>query len=689
MRKPIAIFGVLLVFSVFSPALLSAQQGLVAWWKFDKAKGNMTLDSVSQIKDSINGNFGYIEGVTGSCIRFDGYTTSVTRKAVDAPKLTDAFTIEAWVALQVCPWNWTAIANQEKKHRSGYFFGVDAGGHIGLQVATDGEWYECVSKTKIPCLKWSHIAGTFDKNNGITVYVNGKAVATLPVKGEMDFAEDVELWIGKSHTKMYPLGTEREPSKKMLSRMIFDGLIDEVKIYNRALSAEEIEQSFAAVKPRKAQPLTWRVMPSGPDGPGRFGAYYCKLKYCDEWDNLWRVGPYADILVRFDESPVKVVFWRGTNYGPAWVAENGRWMTDESFEGGSEWGCSEHMSDKQCRYSHVRIIENNDARVVIHWRYAPVDIRYVINNPNPETGWGDWADEYYTIYPDCVAVRKQVLWSDVDMGEFGRQETIFFNQPGTTPEDNVELEALTLANMKGETHTYSWVDGSPREFDEPDAPNILMTNLKAENKPFIIFVPGTSINTMWYEPETREEIVHFPFWNHWPVAQVPNEGRNAVGPDRPSHSSLASQHAPYVRGEGVSQIIVSLYGMTENPVSKLVPLARSWVYPAQLSVTSSGFSSNGYDKYQRAYVLTRTGAGKSLPLEFGLSASEGSPVVNPAFVVKNWGEKKIELEINGKAIEPSNLFRQGLYRRLDGTDLIIFLKKEIMEPVKIKISPVK
>ncbi len=33
--------------------------------------------------------------------------------------------------------------------------------------------------------------------------------------------------------------------------------------------------------------------------------------------------------------------------------------------------------------------------------------------------------------------------------------------PGTRPEDNIKAEALTLANMKGETHTYSWAEDAP------------------------------------------------------------------------------------------------------------------------------------------------------------------------------------------------------------------------------------
>ena len=139
-------------------------------------------------------------------------------------------------------------------------------------------------------------------------------------------------------------------------------------------------------------------------------------------------GDYADVVVTFDDSPVKVVFWRGVNYNASYVTENGLWMGDQSIElwsGRSGWGSSEHMADKQNRYSHVRIIENNDARVVVHWRYAITNILYQITGENPETGWGSWADEYFTIYPDRVIVRKQVLWADEDIHQW--QETIFFN----------------------------------------------------------------------------------------------------------------------------------------------------------------------------------------------------------------------------------------------------------------------
>jgi len=88
------------------------------------------------------------------------------------------------------------------------------------------------------------------------------------------------------------------------------------------------------------------------------------------------VGNEADIVVRFDNLPGKFFFWRGTSYIPHWVTENGIWYNNEFTETWSGTGCHEPMSDKRCQFSNVRILENNDARVVLLWRYALADNWY-------------------------------------------------------------------------------------------------------------------------------------------------------------------------------------------------------------------------------------------------------------------------------------------------------------------------
>ncbi len=671
----------------------------VAWWSFDADAGETVTDHIGEIDDMVRGNFKYVGGVTGSSLRFDGYTTHIVRAVDLVPLFEGSFTIEAWVAPQTYPWNWTAVVDHEVDRRGGYFFGINALGQVGLHMAINDDWRTCVSDARIPLLEWTHIAGTFEKGRGMTVYINGEPAGTLSVGGPMTPVGEavytpggkllpkpkntLELFIGRSHRKMYPLFTNREPSRRSLSNMVFDGRIDEVKLYDTALQPDELAGSYSRISSVRKQPLSYRTFPPVPDRD-EFGAYYTKLEYSEPWDMLWRVGEYADVVVTFDGSPASVVFWRGVNYGASYVTENGLWMGDQSVElwsGRSGWGSSEHMADKQNRYSHVRIIENHDARVVVHWRYAITNILYQITGENPETGWGSWVDEYFTIYPDLVAARKQVLHADENIHQW--QETIFFNQPGTRPEDNVDIEALTLANMDGETHTYSWMDGPPAPYDKPVDANIQMTNLKSGIRPFIIFEPGGEM--VAFPWGIRKGWSRFPWWNHWPTGRLPNDGRDATDIDRPSHSALSEGHPLVVEGEGGSYLSVSLYGLTENNAGDLAPLAKSWAEPAELTLDSDGFESKGYDKYQRAYVLSCNEYGSHSDLSFGLS---GGPVVNPAFVITGWGGSDAALTMNGKTVRKGKNFRSGHRMTPQGKDLVVWIKNETDKAVNITLIPV-
>ncbi len=254
-----------------------------------------------------------------------------------------------------------------------------------------------------------------------------------------------------------------------------DGILDEVAVYGHARSVVELAQEIQASRAPPGDVLPWQKMPSGPAGPGRFGAYYTTLRYEDTWERLRQVGRDADVVVRFDDSPSRLVFWQGTNYVPAWVSGDGIWSTDEFLE---VWdaGCPDHgdcepMSDKQARFSHVDILESNEVRAVVHWRYALIE---AVNDKGAwhdvRTGWTDWADEYWTIYPDGVAVRKQVLHSANPRGVHEWQETIVLHQAGSRPEDDIDTNAITLGNMQGATKTYSWKAPTSGAFADPVGP---------------------------------------------------------------------------------------------------------------------------------------------------------------------------------------------------------------------------
>jgi hypothetical protein len=438
-------------------------------------------------------------------------------------------------------------------------------------------------------------------------------------------------------------------------------------------------------------------LPSGPDGPGRFGAYYTRLRYTDQWEAPWRVGDAADVLVRFDDGGHKFVFWRGTSYIPCWVTENGIWYTNEfceTSEGGTE-GCAEPISDKQTRYSHVRVLESTDARVVVHWRYALTDVHYRIAHPDPKTGWPDWADEYYTIYPDAVAVRKIVLWTSRPDVWHELQEAIILNPPGTRPEDNLEIAALSIANLDGKAADYVWSEpGNPR-LTEP-VPNacIEVINLKSPRRPFLMIAPEEASIGIFggHAPGSR-----FNWWDHWPISQDKTWTRVATSSERPSHTSLswiANPHRPLPRdwkayertGQSITKLL--LCGLTKKGAAELAPLGRSWLRAPAMKIVSQGFGGGRYYRPERAYHLHRAEAPASATLEFLLEAGTEAPLVSPGIVVRGWGEKGVAVTLVEPSDKTNTRFRTGHVRQVEGTDLVVWLGLESTAPVRVRISPV-
>jgi hypothetical protein len=562
-------------------ALLAAPaEEFLAWWSFDQVQDGRASDRVSRVEDTIGGNFTPTAGVVGNALLFDGFTTEIVRPAASVPRLQDNFTLEAWVALGAYPWNWCPLIEQSSGTNAGYSLAIGPRGQLRMGLASGGQWREAVSKDFVlPLRQWAQVSATFEQGRGLTVYVNGESAGQAAVSGAVTPAPDADLRVGVIPTPVKPSNIHREHGT-LPGWFSLDGIVDELKIHARALNPTEVQAAYAAVRPATAPDLPLRKMPSGPPGPGRFGAYYSQLKYYPAWDALWRVGPDPDVLVRFDESAARVVFWRGTRYSPAWVAENDLWMADQSVEAWGEGkedmeGCFEHMQDPHCLYSHVRIIENTDARVVVHWRYAPVSSHNHLWRVNPKTGFACWVDEYYTIYPDAVGVRK-VTWQRGTLGEPRQfQESLPFTQPGQYSSNVVQRDFCTVANLNGATATLSFLAKPEKQkANLPPDLTLQIYHFKAQNSPFIIYEPG---NQMEHVTDRNEKELARPgACNHWPVGQLPCDGRTSQAPDQPTHFLGFPISYPPIHTNDTREWWNGLYGMTTKPIGDLVELARSW-----------------------------------------------------------------------------------------------------------------
>ncbi|WDZ54625.1 GH32 C-terminal domain-containing protein [Paenibacillus polymyxa] len=247
-------------------SLTTDNQGLIMYWAFNEGTGTSALESVSQVQDNIQYVFNRAEftkpcppswrqGVIGNGLLFDGYSTYIAHSFDEGnqntePKYRSALSIGVWVAPRSYEWGddgkLSAIVNRYNLDRKqGYLLGMFRHGSWSFQVGLEGgEWKELWSPDghELPKNEWSYVNAVFDGNEGeIKLYLNGSEIASavLPRGSRLAEAADTDLLIGKNnHSSLLA---------EVFSLHMFSGIIDELKIYNRALSAEEVAASYRHV----------------------------------------------------------------------------------------------------------------------------------------------------------------------------------------------------------------------------------------------------------------------------------------------------------------------------------------------------------------------------------------------------------------------------------------------------------
>jgi hypothetical protein len=520
-----------------------------------------------------------------------------------------------------------------------------------------------------------HLTGVYTSQKEMALYVNGELVTTTAIKGSLTYPSKTSCILGMVTVPGKPSNTIRTWGT-VDAYFGLDGIIDDIEVFDVALSSDQVKGDFLKVK-AGVPDIQPRKLPVIEKNPGHFGAFYTKLKYYPGWDNLWPVDQDPDIVICFDKNPSKLIFWRGSRYGPAWVSENENWMGDQSLE---TWGndkndiegCFEHMQDRHCRFSNVRIIENTDARAVIHWRYALVSSHDHTWMPDPKTGWECWVDEYYYVYPDGSAIRK-VSWNKGTTGDaIQYQESLPFTQPGQRNQDLLENDYVSVADYDYHTRTVS-VELRKQPADWFGKYTIQQFNFKSQNKPFICFEPGNDMWVRWIDVG----------YNHYPVNQARSDGRWAKTLDRPAHISSSPCSDPVIHENGNRMYWIGLYGMNGMKMNELIRFGRTWAFAPEISVTGDRFVSKGYDKTERCYQLENNNS-KAGKVEFTLKGSMDSPVIDPAIRVKNWNSIVAKILVNGKV---SSNAKVGINHQLGGDDLVLYLPIEETTPVTITITP--
>lgn len=217
---------------------LGAAEGPVAHWALDERTGAEAFDLAGARRDVVVGAPGYLgwrKGVSLGSLHFDGLNTYVRCPATQAPWTPGAFSIELWAAVQAWPTVFAPFLSR-RSVQAGCAFGLDEWGRLVLFVHQGGSWRALRSSWRVPVGVWLHLAATFDPVAGASIYVNGALLNHLDVSGTLKIAQDADLLMGCD--AIGPVAA------KIFARGMYNGLMDEVRLYNRALSRDEIAGFF-------------------------------------------------------------------------------------------------------------------------------------------------------------------------------------------------------------------------------------------------------------------------------------------------------------------------------------------------------------------------------------------------------------------------------------------------------------
>ena len=201
--------------------------GLVGAWSFDEASGPQVVDQ------SGSGNNGTLTSVTrtssgrfGGALSFDGVGSIVTVPSAPSLELATGMTLEAWVRPTATLGGWRDVIY---KGNDDYYLMADSdrGVPAGGGIFGNGPDRNAYGDGPLASNVWTHLATTYD-GSAVRLYVNGSLAGSRVDRGEIKNTGGPLQFGGDSLFGRY-----------------FGGDIDEVRVYDHALSETEIQRDMA------------------------------------------------------------------------------------------------------------------------------------------------------------------------------------------------------------------------------------------------------------------------------------------------------------------------------------------------------------------------------------------------------------------------------------------------------------
>jgi hypothetical protein len=274
--------------------------GLVAHWELDDSPGSsIAIDSAGTNTGILVGDPTWTAGRIGGALGFDGFGDYVSTAPI-APLADVNFTAQAWVRVDASAGVWNPVLTQHDSSNDGCYFYI-ASDKPSFYFIDGASLAQAVSLEVLNADQWYHVAATNDGSN-LKMYVDGQMKDSVSSAGLTGTSDNGYI------------GCE------IMSPMYYFGVIDDVRIYNRALSASEY-QNFSDPLGRWSQKSSWRASVYRNGTPG--------------WDD-------RDILPNPGAVVINEVLSHSNN-GPDWIELHN--TTDEPINIGG-WFLSDNNRDE-------------------------------------------------------------------------------------------------------------------------------------------------------------------------------------------------------------------------------------------------------------------------------------------------------------------------------------------------------
>lgn len=237
------------------------RNGLVSYWSFDAAdvKGNTVIDLVGSNDGTILGAPKQVASKFGKAFKFNGNPDAIDIGAPANGSLDfgdDAdFSMMAWIKVDKPPeldgGQSTIISKGDGGNNARILWKIITT-QVNVTIANEaggGPKVVLASTEGVVDGKWHHVLFVSDRSNATRIYIDGKLDAEGGATKGTDITTESRMYIGAS----VRVGEA--------TRRYFEGLIDEVGIYDRALTENEVKRNFdakgLAVSPQKKLAIAW------------------------------------------------------------------------------------------------------------------------------------------------------------------------------------------------------------------------------------------------------------------------------------------------------------------------------------------------------------------------------------------------------------------------------------------------